>query len=119
MVTYITMVTLTILNKLKRQSHKELAIAQDILINVYTFSPEDLIKEKTETYLSRRKIRDLYDIFFLLNFVEDKSYVSKDLSKFVDNFKDPVDVEDLKALIISGMVPSVPSMLEVVKRWAK
>jgi predicted nucleotidyltransferase component of viral defense system len=84
-------------------------------INVYTLSSEALLAEKTLTYLSRRKIRDLYDIFFLLNVVNEK-VDKKLLRKFLSDFKLPIDTKDLKVLIISGAVPSVSDMLLVIKR---
>jgi len=39
---------------------------------VKTLSPEDLIKEKIKAYVNRRKVRDLYDIYYLLDFCETK-----------------------------------------------
>src|SRR3989344_760741 len=45
---------------------KEYETGEGNYITVYTLSPEDFLLEKINTYLKRRKIRDLYDIFFLL-----------------------------------------------------
>ena len=46
---------------------KEYETSESVFINVYTLTPEELIKEKVEAYTKRKKIRDLYDIFFLLS----------------------------------------------------
>src|SRR3989344_4119163 len=60
---------------------KEYENVEGILINIYTLSPEDLIKEKINTYKKRRKIRDLYDIFFLLRYAK-----KVELNKFIENY---------------------------------
>jgi len=84
-------------------------------ITVYTLSPETLIKEKVEAYLRRLKIRDLYDIFFLLRYVKDKNIVKKDLERLLKEFKHPIDETDLKVLIIQGLTPPTNSMLNYIQ----
>ena len=86
------------------------------LITVYTLLPEELINEKVNAYLGRKKIRDLYDIFYLLRFVKDKKLIIKSLKKLIDEFPRPVDEKDLKILIIEGIVPNLDSMLLYIKR---
>jgi len=98
---------------------KEYEASDGISINVFTLTPETLIKEKISAYLKRRKIRDLYDIFFLLRYVKDKKSINKDLKDFIKNFINPIDEQDLKALIISGPTPTSKNMLEYIERWAK
>jgi len=85
------------------------------LITVYTLTPEELIKEKVPTYLKRLKIRDLYDIFFLLRHVNKNEQITDSLSKLVKEFKPPVDKEDLKVIVLEGLVPTVEKMLEYIK----
>src|SRR3989344_5013149 len=80
-------------------------------ITVYTLATEDLIEEKTNAYLSRLKIRDLYDIFFLLKYVKDKNKAKKDIERLIKGFKEPVDKQDLKVIIIQGLVPDPKDML--------
>lgn len=84
------------------------------MITVYVLSPEKLVKEKVNAYLKRLKIRDLYDIFFLLRHVKDKEVISKDIRNLINNFKDPVDEKDLKILIIEGLVPSTEKMIQYI-----
>jgi len=88
-----------------------------ILVNI--LQPEEMIKEKISAYFKRRKVRDLYDIFFLLKFVEDKEKIKNHLLKFIEDFKKPKDEKELKALIISGSVPTIKNMLDVIKKWVR
>ena len=97
--------------------HFEMSDGTSILVN--TLLPEEMIKEKISAYAKRRKVRDLYDIFFLLKLVEDKERIRNDLVKFVKEFKKPMDERELKVLIISGSVPNVDGMLEVIRAWVK
>jgi len=88
-------------------------------ITVYTLSPEDTIAEKVLAYKKRGKVRDLYDIYFLLRFVETKEKIETSLKKLLKDFKQPVDVKDLKVLIILGAIPSIDDMLNEVRKWAR
>lgn len=98
---------------------KEYETIEGVLTNVYTFSPEDLIEEKVDTYLNRRKIRDLYDIFFLLRYVEEPFKVSTKISMLLENFKEPVDAAQLKSLILFGAVPAKNEIIDHLSRWIK
>ncbi|MBU3924038.1 MAG: nucleotidyl transferase AbiEii/AbiGii toxin family protein [Nanoarchaeota archaeon] len=86
------------------------------LITIYTLTPEELIIEKSITYQKRLKIRDLYDVFFLLRHIKMNDEIKKSLGSLVKNFKQPVDKEDLKIIIIEGIVPGVEDMLNRIKR---
>jgi len=93
--------------------------SESFFINVYTLSPEDLIVEKINTYLKRKKIRDLYDIFFLLNIAKENNEINNNLKKLIKTFEKPVDEENLGAIVISGVVPNSKQLLESIKRWVK
>ncbi len=82
---------------------------------VYTLSEEELIKEKSFAYLKRLKIRDLYDVFFLLRYA-DISLVKNDLNKLILGFKKPIDEDNLRVLIIEGITPGTKDMLNYIKR---
>lgn len=84
-------------------------------ITISTLTPEEFIGEKVPTYLKRRKIRDLYDIFFLIRKVEKKESVKKDLVELIKNYKEPIDEPDLKILIVEGLVPSSEKMFEYLR----
>lgn len=92
---------------------------ESFFINVNTLSPEDLVIEKVETFLKRLKIRDLYDINFLLNYVEDITAVSEHLKKLIANYKKPLDEKNLVAIIIIGAVPTSEQIITEIRRWVK
>jgi len=96
---------------------KEYETADGNFITVYTLSPEGLINEKISAYMKRLKVRDLYDIFFLLRHVKDKKKIN--LQILIDNFKMPLDKEDLKVLILDGIVPTPEKMIEYIRWQAK
>jgi len=103
----------------KKPFFKKYETAESFFINVYTLTPEDLVIEKVETYLSRKKIRDLYDIAFLINHVEDKELIRSYLKKLIEKFEKPIDEENLANIIIIGAVPSYNQLLIEIERWAK
>ena len=93
---------------------KEYETAESTLINVYTLSPQELLEEKVAACLKRKKIRDLYDIFFLLRFVEEVELpVAELISVRI------VDEENLQTLIISGPIPSLSEIKRYIKEWAE
>ncbi len=96
---------------------KEYTTVEGNLITIYTLGPEVLVNEKISAYINRLKIRDLYDIYFLLRYVKDRDKIKKDLRLFADKFKQPVDKNELKVLIIEGLVPSVEKMMEYIKEF--
>jgi predicted nucleotidyltransferase component of viral defense system len=88
-------------------------------INVLTISAEDLIIEKINAYKKRKKVRDVYDINFLLKFVENREKILKKLKEFIKNFEKPVDEKELSTIIISGVVPDTKTILEGIIEWVK
>ena len=96
-------------------SLKEYETVEGNLITVYTLTPEELINEKISAYLNRLKVRDLYDIFFLLRHVKDAFEVRKALEQLIAKFKAPVDENDLKVLLLEGLVPDSKKMLDYIK----
>lgn len=86
------------------------------IIAVYGLSIEQLIKEKISAYLKRKKIRDLYDIFYLLKFVNNFDDVKKDIENLIINYSNSVDESDLKNIILEGIVPSSKELIDYVKR---
>ena len=86
-------------------------------IVVRTLSPESLVKEKVETFLKRKKARDLYDIFSLLDLVE-AGKVKSQLRKLLPVSK-PKDFDGLKSLILVGVLPSFETLKRKIERYAK
>ncbi len=101
-----------------RSSLKEYETSESNFITVYTLTPEEFINEKGSAYLKRKKIRDLYDIFFLLRYVSNDEKIKKDLDKLAKNYEKPDDEQDLKVLILEGIVPSSDKMIEYIKNYA-
>lgn len=101
--------------KIKESIIKEYETSDGNLINVYTLDPLELVREKISACIKRRKVRDLYDIFFLLRYIEKR----KDLG--LERLRDIKieDEENLKALIISGPIPTVKEMRRYIEEWAK
>ena len=98
---------------------KEYETYEGILFNIFTLSPEQMITEKIGAYLNRRKIRDLYDIFFLLRYVTDAEKLKPNLKDLLRNFKEPVDEEELKALILFGAIPTKEDIVEYLEGWVR
>ena len=88
-------------------------------LQIRTLSAENMILEKIHAYSDRRFIRDLYDIYHLLQFVEDKGSVKMDISLFLTHLDSPVDEGVLKTIIYSGVSPSFERMKVEMARWAK
>jgi len=87
-------------------------------IVVKTLSPEDLVKEKVNAYLNRMKSRDLYDIYYLLDFC-DIDKIKGDLKKLLPKLEtEPRDFGGLRELILLGKTPSFESIREKVVRYA-
>jgi len=95
---------------------KEYETIDGNLISVYTLLPEELIKEKINAYLARLKVRDIYDVFFLLKYVKDKDKIKKELGKLILNFKNPIDEKELKVLITEGIIPNAEEIVRYIKR---
>jgi predicted nucleotidyltransferase component of viral defense system len=103
----------------KKPLTKSYEASDGFSIMVITLSAEDFLIEKVETYLNRRKIRDLYDIHFIVQQVQDKKLIKEQLTKLINNYKIPVDEENIAGLIIVGSVPTAEDLLREIKIWAK
>jgi len=108
-----------VFKNIKNPITKSFEMSDGSFIIVQTLLPEEIIREKVSAYKKRRKIRDLYDIFFLLNFVEDKNQIKNSLIDLIKNFSEPVDPKDLKVLIILGAIPDIDEIMRVIKKWGK
>ncbi len=86
---------------------------------IYSLTVEEFIKEKVNTYLNRRKIKDLYDIFFLAKTVNN-SKIADDVKRIIKNYQAPVDEQNLKTIILEGIVPRSQEIMEYLKqKWQK
>ncbi|MBU3907421.1 MAG: nucleotidyl transferase AbiEii/AbiGii toxin family protein [Nanoarchaeota archaeon] len=85
------------------------------IISVYSLTPESFLVEKSKTYLKRFKVRDLWDVFFLLKIIDNPKEV-KEIGNLIKDYKKPLDEEDLKVILLEGIVPSADEMVEYIKR---
>lgn len=100
-------------------SLKEYETAEGNFITVYTLTPEEFIIEKINTFLKRKKARDLYDIFFLLRYVNDADKIKKDIKHLIENYQKPHDEQDLKILILEEITPNSDKMIEYIRNYLK
>lgn len=98
---------------------KPYEMSDGTFINVRTLEPNVLIMEKANAYTKRKKVRDLYDIFFLLGHAERTDETRKSLRNLVNGFEEPRDKAELKTLIISGAVPEIKDMLRGIESWVQ
>ncbi len=85
-------------------------------IVVKTLTPCSLLEEKVNAYVSRRKARDLYDIYYLSDLCSEASNILRNLIKYLD--KPPEDFSVLNELIIAGRPPSFETIVRKVRRIA-
>lgn len=86
-------------------------------LSIYSLSIEDFLIEKSRTYLKRFKIRDLWDVFFLLKNIQDKDIQKiKEIGELIKNYKKPIDEENLKIILLEGIIPSSEEMIQYTKR---
>lgn len=89
------------------------------VIAIYSLTAEDFLREKAATYLKRLKIRDLWDVFFLLQSIENPQNI-KEIELVLTKYKQPIDENDLKVIILEGIVPSAREMIDYIRRkWEK
>lgn len=91
---------------------KEYEMIDGNLLTVYTLSPEDLLQEKIAACLTRKKVRDLYDIFFLLRYAKQKPPYLDQITNC-----EIIDAENLPALILEGPELSVQQLRDYIKKW--
>ncbi len=86
---------------------------------VRTLSPEALLVEKAAAYASRRKVRDLYDVYFLLGLIEERTVVAGAIDSLLSGYQPPVDEAQLRTIVVVGAVPSADGMVGELRRWAR
>ncbi len=101
-----------------KTTEKEFWLTDGTSIIIKTLPPEELIKEKISAFINRKKSRDLYDIFYLLDFC-DKNKIRNNLKKLLYELEKPKDFEGLRELILLGKSPSFETIKEKVIRYAK
>lgn len=89
-------------------------------ITITTLSPTELLVRKTEAYLGRRYVRDIYDIVHLTNYLrKDDPYVLSTLRAFLKGIEKPVDERILQSLVYKGEKRmTFEKMVDYLERWA-
>ncbi len=105
--------------KVSKGELREYEDVEGNLLSIKCLNAEELIKEKINAYSNRLKIRDLYDIFFLLRYIDNKESIRKEINNFISNFKIPLDENNLRILIIEGLIPKTNEMLGYIQREVK
>lgn len=85
------------------------------VLSIYSLTPESFLIEKSDTYVKRFKIRDLWDIFFLIRLIDNPKSV-KEIENLIKNYKKPRDEENLKVILLEGITPSADEMINYIKR---
>ncbi len=87
-------------------------------LDVLTLKPEELILEKLAAYNSRKRIRDIYDVYFLSRLVSEMK-IKKIVNESLQKIEKPTDEADLKAIVYEGEVPTFKGIIEGLSVWAK
>ncbi|MCL5672640.1 MAG: nucleotidyl transferase AbiEii/AbiGii toxin family protein [Thaumarchaeota archaeon] len=88
-------------------------------VMVSVLPPGELLVEKASAYADRRKVRDLYDVLFLTGAAEADGRARGAVRSLLDGYAPPVDGRELKALVLTGVVPTPGEMVEALERWAR
>ncbi|PIN88768.1 hypothetical protein COU61_03535 [Candidatus Pacearchaeota archaeon CG10_big_fil_rev_8_21_14_0_10_35_13] len=87
------------------------------IMAINTLNPKELLKEKATTYKSRKKIRDLYDLYHLINLTgELDEDTKKIINEIIPEEIKPEDEDNLKTIILQGAVPSSMMIKEYLRR---
>ncbi|MGD0729149.1 MAG: nucleotidyl transferase AbiEii/AbiGii toxin family protein [Candidatus Micrarchaeaceae archaeon] len=100
-------------------TQKEYLRANGSRLIVTTLPVKDLIKEKIDAYISRKYVRDLYDIYHLASIESLDGKCSEMLKEFIKHVESPVDQGKLEDLIYSGISPSFDTMVDYIKSRLK
>lgn len=83
---------------------------------VNTLSVQDFIAEKANTYIKRRYIRDLYDLYHLVTIEKPDKATGRLLRRFINGVEKPIDESKLKDLVYMGIAPSFDTMITTIKK---
>ncbi len=87
------------------------------ILSIYTLSVEDLLLEKANAYINRKLIRDIYDVYYLSNFISDNKEYNKHVVELIKQFPLlAIDEPTFKSIILTGVTPTTKQMLEALKR---
>ncbi|MEM3137405.1 MAG: nucleotidyl transferase AbiEii/AbiGii toxin family protein, partial [Thermofilaceae archaeon] len=86
---------------------------------VKALSPCALLEEKASAYLDRRRARDLYDVFYMMDFCENVEKLRNTARSLLGVLAEPPEDYDLlDELILAGRAPSFGTIAGKVRRIA-
>ncbi len=86
---------------------------------VKTLAPEDLLREKVNAFIDRRKARDLYDVYYLLDFCE-REMIRDSIGKLLPLLESPPgDFDGLRELVLVGRAPDFDAIKSKVREYAE
>ena len=91
-------------------------LADGSSIEILSLTPDQFIKEKILAYSNRRYIRDLYDIYHLVNSSDLLETTRQELMEFMENLQPPADEHVLKTIVYSGLPPSLDNLKRGIMR---
>lgn len=97
----------------------EFQLAGGDSIILKTLSPEELLKEKISAFMDRKKGRDLYDIFYLIDSADARE-TGPSLKNLITSLDSPpADFGGLRELILLGKAPEFETIVRKVKMHAE
>ena len=91
-------------------------LADGSSIEILSLTPDQFIKEKILAYSNRRYIRDLYDVYHLVNYSDLLETTRQEIMEFMENLQPPADEHVLKTIVYSGLPPSLDNLKRGIMR---
>ncbi len=104
------------LREFKNPVVKEFERVDGSFLDVFVPSAEDLLLEKLAAFKSRKLVRDIFDVYHLSNFVEEKPGFNEKVSALLEGLPVPLDEKNLRTIVLSGAVPSFEQMQQALER---
>ncbi len=98
------------LKKMPKSIVGEFEKANGGVLGIYTLSATALLEEKMQAYQNRRLVRDIYDVYHLSGIAKAPTH----LKNFLKNLAPPLDEENLKTIVYSGVAPSFKHIVNVL-----
>jgi predicted nucleotidyltransferase component of viral defense system len=103
----------------KRTADGEFRLVGGDSIIVRTLEPSEILLEKISAFKDRRKARDLYDVFYLLDYAKTTG-VRNALRGLIPMLAcQPKDFTGLRELILAGKTPDFETIARKVRSHAK
>ena len=91
-------------------------LADGSTMEILSLTPDQFIEEKMLAYSDRKYVRDLYDIYHLVNSSTLLDSTRQMLSRFMRDIEPPVDEAVLKTIVYLGLPPSLDIMKLAILR---